>query len=114
MRPLVALKKGEVPLEQLTICRTLSQELEDYSILTPLSAAACQLQAQGKVVRHGQRIRYIHIGSGAGVHARGLPRLPEPKTLNARKYTELISRAVQQALQPLGITESMLNQRPPG
>ncbi len=105
---LAALKKGEIPLEQLTICRTLSRELEDYSVLTPLSAAARQLQVQGKTIRRGQRIRYIHVGSGPGVYAWGLHPPPNPKTVNVPKYRELILRAVEEALQPLGVTQSML------
>jgi DNA polymerase I len=103
-----ALKRGEVPLEELIIRQTLSRELDGYSVLSPLATAAHQLRLQGKDVRMGQQIQYIHILRGPGVHAWGSPKPPDIKEVDRVKYRELIMRAVQEVLQPLGVTDSIL------
>ncbi len=105
---LAALKKGEVPLEELVVTQTLSRELDGYSVLSPAAEVAKQLQAQGKEMKRGQRIRFIYIRSSPGVYAWDLPKLPDPKNLDFIKYRELIVRAVHEVLQPLGVTETTL------
>jgi DNA polymerase elongation subunit (family B) len=105
---LTALKTGNVPLEELIVRQGLSRELDRYSVLSPLAVAAHQLQVQGRAVRMGQQIRYIHVSRGPGVHAWDLPKLPEFKDIDRVRYRELIIRAVQEVLQPLGVTESIL------
>jgi DNA polymerase elongation subunit (family B) len=86
----------------------LSRELDGYSVLSPLSSAARQLQATGKPVKMGQRIRFIYIAPSPGVHAWGLPNELDPRTIDILKYRELVLRAVYELLQPLGVTETIL------
>jgi DNA polymerase elongation subunit (family B) len=105
---LAALKNGTVVLEELVINQTLSRELNHYSVLSPLAVAAHQLRAQGRLVRMGMPIRYIYVSRGPGVHAWDLPKLPNIKEVDRVKYRELILRAVQEVLQPLGITDAIL------
>ena len=102
------LKKREVPLEQLVITQTLSRELSNYSVLTPLALAARQLQGQGKVMKRGQQVRYIHVARTPGVYAWDLPNEPGLQTINVYQYRELAFRAVYEVLQPLGIRERVL------
>jgi len=66
------------------------------------------LQVQGRTVRMGQQIRYILVSRGPGVHAWDLPKLPDIKEVDRGRYRELVIRAVQEILQPLGVTESIL------
>lgn len=103
-----ALKCREVPLEQLVVTQTLSRELDGYSVLSPLSSAARQLQATGKPVKMGQHIRFIYIAPSPGVHAWGLPNEPDPRTIDVIRYRELAFRAIHELLQPLGVTETIL------
>jgi DNA polymerase elongation subunit (family B) len=105
---LSALKKREIPLNELVVAQTLSRELDGYSVLSPPSVAARQLQAQGKKVRAGQQIRFMYIGPGPGVHAWGLPTEPDSSVIDIPRYKELAFRAVYEVLQPLGITEKTL------
>jgi DNA polymerase-2 len=107
-RGLVSLKKREVPLEQLVVSQTLSRDLSKYSVLSPLSTAARQLELQGKTVRRGQRIQYIYTARGPGVHAWDLPTELDPHGIDVLKYRELAFRAVYEILQPLGVTERVL------
>jgi len=102
------LKNREVPLEELIVSQTLSRELNKYSVLSPLAAAAHQLQAQGKTMKMGQQIQFIYIGPGPGVHAQGLPTEPDPRIIDIPRYKELAFRAVYDVLQPLGVTEKIL------
>jgi DNA polymerase-2 len=105
---LAALKKKEIPLEELLVEQTLSRELDRYSVLSPMASAAHQLQAQGKTVGMGRRIRYIYIARAPGVCAWNLPSPPDPQAIDVIRYRELVLRAVQEVLQPIGVTESIL------
>jgi DNA polymerase-2 len=103
-----ALKKRDVLLSELVVTQTLSRELDQYSALSALSTAARQLQAYGKTIKMGQRVRYLYIGSGPGVHAWDLPTQPEPRAIDVPRYRELILRAVQEVLEPLGVSRDIL------
>ena len=105
---LSALKKREVPLNELVVTQTLSREPDHYSVLSPLAVAARQLQVQGKTVKMGQRIRFIYIGPGPGVHAWDLATELNPSAIDVPRYKELVFRAIYEVLQPLGIAESVL------
>ena len=105
-----ALKEREIPLERLVVTQTLSRELDGYSVLSPLARVAQQLQAQGKTVKMGQRMRFLYIGPAPGVHAWDLSILPDPRTIDVRRYRELVLRAVHELLQSLGVTEPVLKQ----
>jgi DNA polymerase-2 len=105
---LSALKKGEVPLEELIITQTLSRELNEYRVSTPLARAALQLQAAGRHLRMGQRVRFLYTRAAPGVFAAGLPARPDPRALDLPRYQELTLRAACEVLQPLGVSEGGL------
>jgi DNA polymerase-2 len=104
-----SLQNGRVPLEQLLVTQTLSRELGEYRVATPLRRATLQLQQAGKSLRMGQRVRYLHIRSGEGVLAWDLPDRPDPGSIETTHYKELLFRAAWEVLQPLGITEKLLH-----
>ena len=97
-----------MPLEELVVTQTLSREPERYSVLSTSAVVAKQLQSLGKSPKRGQRIRFIYIAPAPGVWAWDAPTLPNPKTIDRIKYRELLIRAVQEILQPLGVTEAIL------
>lgn len=105
---LSALKNREIPFEELVVTQTLSRDLNQYSVLSPPAVAARQLQVQGVKKERGQRVRFIYMAPGPGVHAWDLPSPPDPHDIDVPKYRELILRAVLEVLQPLGVTESIL------
>jgi DNA polymerase elongation subunit (family B) len=105
---LSALKNKEIPLEELVVTQTLSRELEAYSVMSPAAVVARQLAVQGGTVERGQRVRFIFMAPGPGVHAWDLPSPPDPRAIDVPKYRELILRAVLEVLQPLGVTETIL------
>jgi hypothetical protein len=56
----------------------------------------------------GMRIRYLYVSRGPGVHAWDLPNAPDWKAIDRTQYRKLIMRAVQEVLQPLGVTDAIL------
>ena len=107
-RRLHALRAGRVPLEDLLVGKKLSKELSGYRVPSPGARAVMQLQAAGKSVRPGQRVRLIFTRGGAGVHAWDLPRPPDPDAVNVDYYQELLLRAAANLLQPFGLDEDAL------
>lgn len=105
---LTALKNGNIPLEGLVVGQSLSRELDQYSVLSPLASAAHQLQVQGRNIRRGMQIRYLYISRGPGVHAWDLPNPPDWRAIDRMQYRKLILRAVHEVLQPIGVTEAIL------
>jgi DNA polymerase-2 len=105
---LTSLKEGEVSLEELVVTQRLSREPEKFSVLSPSAIVVRQLKQYGKTVKRGQRIRFIYIAAAPGVWAWDAPTLPDAKAVDRIKYRELLIRAVQEILQPLGVTEVIL------
>ncbi len=101
-----SLEEGRIPPKDLLVTQTLSRELEEYRVATPLSRAARQLQEAGKPLRMGQHARYLH--TRAGVLAWDLPARPDPHAMDTAHYQKLLLRAAYEVLQPLGVTESRL------
>ncbi|HSR21453.1 MAG TPA: DNA polymerase domain-containing protein [Anaerolineales bacterium] len=105
---LAALKAGQVPLDELVVAQTLSRELNEYSYFSHAATAAKQLEATGKTLRMGQRVRYLHIAAGPGARAWDLADDLDPRSVDMPRYRELLLRAVHEVMQPLGVSEPVL------
>jgi DNA polymerase-2 len=103
-----ALSNQKIPQQELVVTQTLSRELDEYRVPSPVARAARQLQAIGKNVRMGQRIRFIYTKTKQGVCAWDLPDPFNPALLDILRYKELLFRAAYEVLQPLGIPENVL------
>lgn len=102
------LDAGRVPLEQLLVAQKLSRELQAYSDPSPAARAALQLQAAGKSVRPGQRVRFLYLRGKPDVHAWDIPQQPDPRTIDLARYRTLLLRAAATILQPMGVEETSL------
>jgi DNA polymerase-2 len=96
------LRLGRVPLAGLLVSQKLSRELDEYSVPSPAARAAAQLEAIGKHLKPGQRVRFLYTLGEPGVRAWDLPDPPDPATIDRRYYRSLLLRAVETVLQPLG------------
>jgi DNA polymerase I len=105
---LSALNARTVPMNELLVTQTLSRELAEYKVLSPVARAARQLQAAGKNIRMGQRIQFVYTRTKQGVCAWDVPEPLNPAWIDIAKYEELFLRAVHEVLQPLGVTERVL------
>jgi DNA polymerase-2 len=102
------LNQRNVPIQDLLITQTLSRELDEYRVLSPVGRAASQLQAIGKNIRMGQRIQFIYTKTKQSVCAWDLPEPFNPDLVDIVKYKELLFRAIYEVVQPLGVTENVL------
>lgn len=105
------LRNGRIPLEQLLVSQRLSREVEAYRTPSPACRAAMQLAAIDKPRRPGQRIRFWYVRGGVGVHAWDLPTGADTAVLDTDRYLKLLLRAARAIVQPLGLTETGLQQR---
>ncbi len=103
-----ALSNGSMPIDELLITQTLSRELDEYRVLSPVARAASQLQSIGKNIRMGQRIQFLYTKTKQGVCAWDLPEPFNPSFIDIPKYKELLFRAVHEVLQPLGVSKAVL------
>jgi DNA polymerase-2 len=107
-RQLVQLRTRSIPLENLLVSQKISRELKEYRSPSPAARAAAQLEAAGKSVRPGQRVRFLYTLGEPGVHAWDIPSPPDPAAVDVARYSILLLRAAATALQPLGILEDVL------
>jgi DNA polymerase elongation subunit (family B) len=99
---------GRVPLEDLTVSQRLSREISEYQARSPAARAALQLKRAGKVVRPGQRVRYLITRGEPGVHAWDLEREVDRQSLDQQGYLVLLHRAAGTVLGPFGVEASAL------
>jgi DNA polymerase II len=105
---MLALNTHIIPLQDLLVTQTLSRELNEYRVPSPVARAALQLQALGKEIHMGQKIKFLYTKSKAGVQAWDLPETIPCSHIDTARYKELLFRAVYEILQPLGVSENVL------
>ena len=95
------LRTGRVPAEKLLVAQKLSRELGEYSSPSPAARAVRQLQAAGKVIRPGQRVRFLYTRGKPGVRAWDVPEPPDTRSLDVKRYQTLLTRAVETVLESI-------------
>jgi DNA polymerase-2 len=100
-RQMLKLRSGRVPLEELLVSQKLSRELGEYSSPSPAARAVRQLQAAGKTVRPGQRVRFLFTLGKPGIQAWDVPDQPDPRRVDLARYRTLLERAIQTVLAPI-------------
>ena len=96
-----ALRTGRVPVEKLLVSQKLSRELGEYSSPSPAARAVRQLEATGRVVRPGQRVRFLFTLGKPGVRAWDVPEQPDLRCVDVKRYQTLLTRAVDTVLDPI-------------
>ena len=100
-RQLQALRTGRVAVEKLLVSQKLSRELGAYSSPSPVARAVWQMQAAGKMVRPGQRVRFLYTLGKPGVTAWDGAGQPDIRSINLPRYRTLLQRAIQTILDPI-------------
>ncbi len=106
LRQVKALRSGSIPLEQLLVTQKLSRELAAYRDPSPAARAAAQLEKIGQHVRPGQHVKFLYVLGVPGVHAWNLPERPAAVAIHTHRYIELLLRAADAVLEPLGVSAS--------
>ena len=102
------LRTGCMPLEDLIISQRLSRELENYRQPSPPARAATQLAKNGRVLRAGQRVRFLYTLGEPGVYAWDLPERPKTEMIDIERYSKLMLRAAHAVLEPFGYDEAQV------
>ena len=90
-----ALRIGRVPVEKLLVSQKLSRELGQYSSPSPAARAVWQMQAAGRDVQPGQRVRFLYTLGRPGVRAWDVPDQPDLRSIDLARYRTLLERAVE-------------------
>ena len=105
------LRAGRLPLEQLLVTQRVSRAPDEFRTPSPAARALAQLAKNG-IQRHpGQRVRFIYTRGAPGVWAWDLPAPPDPTAVDTSRYAELLLRAADTILRPLGVTEERTRSR---
>jgi len=105
------LRSGQVPFEDLAITQSLSRHPSEYTRQTLNAIVGKQLLESGVELSAGQRIRYVIVEQKAKVsndRARALEHHDGSLGYDVERYGELLLRAVEAILIPIGIREDML------
>lgn len=107
------LRSGQVPFEDLAITQALSRDPREYTRNTLNAIVAKQLVESGVELGAGHSIRYVIVEHKAKAHAdraRALEHLDGSLGYDAERYGELLLRAVEALLAPVGIRADALEQ----
>lgn len=107
-RKLSDLRAGRVKPAELLVTQRITREVEEYRSPSPAARAARQLKDAGKVVKPGQRVRFLFTLGSPGVWAWDLPGRFNPASVDARRYRDLLLRAAAEVLAPFGVDEGRL------
>ena len=95
------LMKGRVPLEELLVSQRLSRELNEYSSPSPAARAVWQMQAEGRQVSPGQRVRFLYMRGEPGVKAWYATESADISMVDSNRYRTLLLRAVNAVVEPI-------------
>ncbi|MFH2102314.1 MAG: DNA polymerase domain-containing protein [Chloroflexota bacterium] len=110
-RSLADLRAGRVRLDRMLVTQRLSRMLEEYRTPSLAARAVGQLAAAGKSMRPGQHVRFVHTLGEPGVHAWDLPAHLDSRQVDTGRYAELLLRAAETILTPLGISRQWLDEQ---
>lgn len=101
-----ALRAGRVPARDLLVTQRLSRAPQDFRVRTLAARVARQLQAAGVDLRPGESLRFLLVPGPE--RACAWERLPEDAPYDREAYTELLLRAVESLVAPLGVDRRLL------
>jgi DNA polymerase-2 len=102
-----ALRRGQIPLEELIVRQRLSRELDQYHTPSPAARTAAQLMEIGRNLRPGQSVRLLHLRGEPNVRAWDLPVAPDPAEIDLAQYRKLLLEAVETILGPIEESEKL-------
>ena len=105
-----AIRMYRVPLHEFVVRQTLSRTSDQYRGTSSVATAIRQLEAEGKAFRPGQTIRFVYTMGHPRVRAWDLPSLPDVRSLDTRRYIELLMRATESVLTPFGFSRKELDE----
>lgn len=105
-----AVREYRLPLHEFVVRQTLSRISGEYRGTSSVAEAMRQLETVGKSLRPGQTVRFVYILGPRRVHAWDVPVPLDIHRLDIHRYIELLMRAVETVLTPLGFSRRMLDE----
>ncbi len=108
------LREGSVPLDDLIIKRSVSQELSEYRQFNDSVAALRQLHSEGFEVPPGKSVEYVICDSSskkAWERVKVASFLDGSETYDAERYVEFVLRATSELLSPFDYSFESLKKR---
>jgi DNA polymerase-2 len=100
------LQAGRVPAKELVVTHRLSRQLEEYRVRTPAARAAGQLARAGVQLSPGEMMHFIYVSGPEKVRA--WEAMEADPIYDSQAYTELLLRAVESLLAPVGVDRATL------
>jgi DNA polymerase-2 len=105
-----SIRDRAIHLHEFVIRQTLSRTSDQYRGSSSVAEALRQLEAAGKSLRPGQTVRFVYTRGRPRVRAWDLPSTPNPLSLDTRRYVDLLLRAAETVLTPLGMSGKELEE----
>jgi DNA polymerase I len=104
------LRRGEVPIADLTIRKTLTKPLEKYEVRAPHVEVARKLMAQGWHVMLGDKVAYVIVKGSGKLFQKAKPyNLVKPEEVDTEYYVEnQVKPAAMRILERFGVKEEQL------
>ncbi len=102
------LRSCQMAAESLIITQVLTRDVADYKVNTRVARAAQQLEAAGKVLSKGMRIRYVLTRGEPGVMAWDAPAEVRPEQIDVPLYLDRLVAAGHTVFQMFGISQPIL------
>jgi len=107
----VALRQGLVPLQDLVLTKSVTREIEEYSVFTSVVAALKQMQHRGFAVHPGESVRFV-ITKQSSRDPEAKVRVAEflrgDERPDVQEYLKLLARSGETLFAPFGYTEEGL------
>jgi hypothetical protein len=103
---LVSLRAGQVPGKQLVVVHRLSRRPEEYTVRTAAARVAQELEAQGVELYPGERLNFLLVPGPE--KARAWELIDGEIPYDRAAYTELMLRAIDSVVAPLGVDRHTL------
>jgi len=107
---------GSWPLEELLLSHRLAQAPSEYSVFTDTVAALRQLRDVGMERAPGESVRYVVVDRRARSYrdrVRVAETLDDRTTYDAEAYLDLLARAAETMMAPLGVDRERVRARWP-
>lgn len=105
---LAELRRGDVPPDDLVIKRRVSKEIEEYTQYTRNVAALERASDRGFSVAPGEDVEFVVVDDSKSSRERVALAFEEPSTYDTEYYSELLIRAAESIVSPLGWTRARI------
>jgi DNA polymerase-2 len=103
------LRSGQVPAEELVMTHRLSRQPQEYRVRTAAARTAAELQRAGVQLNPGEMLHFLHVSGPERVRAwEPIAGSASQVSYDRQVYSELLLRAVESVLAPVGVERQAL------